>query len=332
MSRTIRWGIIGLGKIAHKFASDLATVENAALVAVASTSQARAEEFAKEYGVADAYGNYEEIFLTKDLDVVYIATPHTLHKECTILCLQNGVGVLCEKPFAMNESEAQEMFDLAKEKNLFLMEALWTRFLPTTEKTLELLRNDAIGDVKNITADFGFIPEFVPDRRVFNPNLGGGAFLDIGIYPAFLSLLILGYPSDILADATMGSTGVDETTGFIYKYDEMAMANLSCTFGANTRTEAYIYGTKGYIHIKGMFHMSTQITLVLNEDKENPQVFDFPRETHGYDFEAREVNDCIEKGLLESPKWSLKQSKKLIHLLDKTRQKAGIVYETDRYF
>lgn len=330
MNKTIHWGIIGIGNIAEKFASDLATVEDAELTAVASTSIDRATTFAQKHGAKYAYGSYEDLFDAPNLDAVYIATPHSLHYECTLLCLKNKKAVLCEKPFAMNEAEVKEMIAEAEKQDTFLMEALWTRFLPTTKKVLELINDGAIGDIKTLRADFGFIPPYLPERRTLNPSFGGGAFLDIGIYPAFLSLLILGYPSQILAAATFGPTGVDETTTFVYKYDDLATASLNCTFGANTDTDAVIYGSKGSIHIKKKFHESQEIELIPDEGES--QVFSFPRETFGYDYEAREVNECLRQGKKQSDLWSLKDSLRLIHLLDTTREKAGISYETDRSF
>jgi predicted dehydrogenase len=328
MNKKIHWGIIGIGRIAEKFASDLATVENATLAAVASTSLERAEAFATKHQAEFAYGSYEELFDTPHLDAVYIATPHTSHAKCTILCLNKGVAVLCEKPFAMNEEEVQSMINLAHEKKTFLMEALWTRFLPSTKKVLELIESGIIGDIKTLNADFGFIPPFFPERRVLNPDFGGGAFLDIGLYPAFLALLILGYPTTILAASTKGPTDVDETTSFIYQYGNKAIANLSCTFGANTETEAVIYGTLGQINIKRKFHESKELSYKLINGKE--ETFQFPRETFGYNFEIEEVNDCLRKGKLESDLWPLSESLKFIQLLDKTREKAGIVYSADK--
>lgn len=326
MTKNIRWGIIGIGKIAIKFAKDLQSVPNATLVAVASNSIERANEFAKDFNVAKAYGSYEEIFQT-ELDAIYIATPHTDHARCTLLCLENKVGVLCEKPFAMNQKEVELMVAKAKETNTFLMEALWTRFLPSTLKTLEIIEAGTIGEIITIDADFGFVAPFVPERRVWNPDLGGGAFLDIGIYPAFLSLLLLGYPSEIKATSIKGETGADETTTFFYKYGDKATASLNCTFMATTCTDAFIYGTKGYIHIPKRFHEATELSIVL--DNGETERFDFPRETFGYDFEAVEVGKCIANGQIESKIWSWEDSLNLIKLLDATRKEADIIYPHD---
>lgn len=323
MEKIIKWGIIGAGRIARKFASDLMQVPNCELTAVSSTSLTRAQEFIGEFNAKHAFGSYEELF-SVDIDVVYVATPHTFHKEHTLLCIKNNVGVLCEKPFAMDLEEVQLMIEAAKAQNIFLMEAMWTRFLPSTLKTLELLNQNKIGKIKCIHADFGFKANYDEVGRAFNPSLGGGALLDIGIYPAFLSLLLLGYPSEILATATFAETGVDETTSFIYKYENEATAVLNCTFVANTNCDAVIYGELGDIVIHRRFHESKKVSLNLNSGEK--EVFDFPRETFGYNFEILEANDCIRKNQIESSKWSLADSVSLIKLLDTTRLKANIQY------
>lgn len=322
--KKIKWGIMGIGRIAEKFAHDLKTVENAELFAVASTSIGRAQEFALKHNARFAFGSYTELVQISDLDVVYIATPHPLHAVCTNLCLEHKIAVLCEKPFAMNEGEVNQMLDLAKKQKTFLMEAMWTRFLPTTLKTIELIEQGAIGAIKTLHADFGFKAAFEPEKRLYNKQLGGGALLDIGIYPAFLSLLLLGYPTAIQALSVFAATGVDETTSFILSYENQATAVLNCTITTNTNCMAIIYGTKGRIEIGSRFHESEKVTLFV--ENEPPVDFEYPRSTFGYDFEAREVNECLINGQLESKQMSHSMSRKLIHLLDKIREKAGIMY------
>jgi predicted dehydrogenase len=324
MEKIIKWGILGAGRIAAKFATDLNQTPNCQLVGVASTSLQRAENFAENFDVLHAFGAYEDLF-TLQLDAVYIATPHTHHKTHTLLCLENGVGVLCEKPFAMHEGEVHEMIEKAREKHVFLMEAMWTRFLPTTLKAMELIEHGAIGEIRTLQADFGFLAKFDKEGRAFNPKLGGGAFLDIGIYPAFLSLLLLGFPSHIKASSVFASTGVDLTTSFIYQYDNRCIASLNCTFGAETNCDAIIYGDRGKIIIERRFHEATKIVLVLNDNSK--EEFRFERNTFGYNYEIEEVNDCLRKNKLESDRMPLSLSLKLIHLLDKTREAANIVYK-----
>jgi predicted dehydrogenase len=324
MTKTIKWGILGAGKIAAKFASDLNKTHGCELVAVASTSLSRAQQFAISHGAKHAFEGYGALFGV-ELDVVYVATPHTYHKEHTLLCLNNGVGVLCEKPFAMDEAEVDEMVKLAKTKKLFLMEAMWSRFLPSFLKVKSSIEEGRIGEIKTIAADFGFQAVYDEKSRLFNPELGGGAFLDIGIYPAFLSLFLLGYPSKIMAASIFAPTGTDETTSFIYQYDNQATALLNCTVGAYTDCEARVYGSKGSIQMHGRFHEATRITFFGSEGEEL-ETLEFPRDTFGYNYEIEEANECLRKGLTESPNWSLADSNKLIHLLDKTREVAKIVY------
>jgi predicted dehydrogenase len=324
MSKTIKWGILGAGKIAAKFASDLNKTNGCELIAIASSSLERAQQFALIHNPKHAFGSYEELF-SADLDVVYVATPHTFHKEHTLLCLKNRVGVLCEKPFAMDEAEVNEMISMAKTKNVFLMEAMWTRFLPSILKVQSWIEEGKIGKIKTIHADFGFKAVFDEKSRLFNPSLGGGAFLDIGIYPAFLSLFLLGYPSKIMAASIFAETGTDETTSFIYQYDNQTTAVLNCSVAAHTDCEARIYGDIGSIRIHGRFHEAKLLTLYTLEGVE-VETLEFPRDTVGYNYEIEEVNQCLRNNLIESPNWSLADSNRLIHLLDKTREIAKIVY------
>jgi predicted dehydrogenase len=323
MENKVRWGILGAGKIAEKFASDLSKTSNSELVAVASTSLERAKSFAARQNGKHAFGNYQDMFSVK-LDVVYIATLHPQHAENSILCLNNNVGVLCEKPFAMEEKDVLKVIALAEQKKLFLMEALWTRFMPTTIKALELVNSGVIGKIITLHADFGFSGEYNPENRLYNLSIGGGALLDIGIYPAFLSLLLFGYPSKILAESIFAPTGTDQTTSFIYKYNNDVTSVLNCTFASTTNCEAIIYGEKGKITIHSRFHEATQISLQLND--QTAETFNYPRDTFGYNYEIDEVNACILANKTESEVLPLDFSKKLIRLLDKTREAAGIIY------
>ncbi len=322
---TTNWGIIGLGKIAHKFASDLKQIPNARLHAVASQSLSRAQAFAEEYQVPHAFGSYDDIVHCPDLHVVYIATPHVQHCANTLLCLQHGIPVLCEKPFAMNAQEAQQMIMTARAQGTFLMEALWTRFLPTIEKTLQIIDAGTIGSVLSIKADFGFKAPFDPQSRIFNRALGGGALLDIGIYPAFLALLLLGQPQQIKALAQFGSTGVDEDLGAILQYSDGRLAHLHATLLARTKTEAFIYGEKGLIHLHTRWHEPTSISLLL--PNERPQLFQFDFKGYGYAHEAMHVMQCLQEGKTESSLLPMDFSLELMTLLDAIRQEAGIRYD-----
>ncbi|MEZ4901073.1 MAG: Gfo/Idh/MocA family oxidoreductase [Spirosomataceae bacterium] len=321
----IRWGIIGPGRIAHKFAQDLRQIAGAKLMAVASRDLERAQAFAQEYGATYAYGGYEEITTCPELDAVYIASPHIGHAEHTLLCLHAGIAVLCEKPFAMNLTEVSEMIQVAQEKQIFLMEALWTRFLPTTLKALDLIQSGSIGKVLGVKADFGFKAPYDVNRRTFNKDLGGGALLDIGIYPLFLSYLILGSPSKITAQAIFGQTNVDESIGMTLTYANDTFAFLDATFMTKTRCEAFIYGEKGTIIIHPRWHESKSLTVEYLD--ETTETFTFDRPTWGYQYEIEEVNACLKAGKLQSEHWSLTDSIHLISLLDAVRAEIGLKYE-----
>lgn len=322
------WGIIGLGKIAHKFAQDLALLPNARVNAVASRSQERSNAFAQQYNAQHAFGSYADMVDCPDLDVVYVATPHVTHMENTLLCLRHRIPVLCEKPFGMNLQEVQKMVMTAQENKTFLMEALWTRFSPTLDKALEIIDNEMIGTAYAVKADFGFKPNFDPQSRLFDPKLGGGSLLDIGIYPAFLALLILGKPDQIKAFASIGTTGVDEELGAILQYENGKMAHIHSTIRANTKTEAFIYGERGTIHIHTRWHEpNTSMTLLRNGER--PENFTFDQFGNGYSYEAEEVMRCLQDGKSESKRLPLKFSVDLIQLLDDIRKEAGIRYPQD---
>lgn len=321
--KTYRWGIIGLGKIAHKFAKDLQILENAKLYAVASTSQERANDFAAQYQVEKAFGSYEDMANCPEIDVIYIATPHSGHHAATLLCLKNKIPVLCEKPLALNARQVAEMVHRANENNTFLMEALWTRFLPNTLKLLSLIETNIIGNIVEIQADFGFKASFDAKSRLFDKDLGGGALLDIGIYPVFLTLLLLGEPDEIEAKSIIGTTDIDESTSMILTYKtNKQVANLHCTLRATTPTEAVIYGEKGYLKMRSRFHEPNPgIDLFLYE-KNEMQFFSSENIGIGYAYEAMEVMRCLDENKKESELLPLSFSSKLIKLLDNIKQKA----------
>ncbi|MBO0935402.1 Gfo/Idh/MocA family oxidoreductase [Fibrella sp. HMF5335] len=328
--QTTRWAILGLGRIAHKFAQDLMTLPNADLVAVASTDQARADEFAAQYTRPDgnhprALARYEDLLpLADEIDVVYVATRHVYHRANTLLCLNGGLAVLCEKPFGMDIGEANQMLDVAEARQTFLMEALWSRFMPTIQQAKAWADEGAIGKVLTIKADFGFKAQYDPSTRLFDKALGGGSLLDIGIYPLFISYLINGMPASIQAAATLAPTGADEQCGMVLTYKNGAMAVLNSTFMANTENLAIIYGTEGTIRIHSRFHESTAVTL--EKPDAEPITITFDRSTHGYIYEAQHVMDCLTEGLTESPLWNHADSRNLMTLLDEVRRVVGIDY------
>ncbi|MCF8274694.1 MAG: Gfo/Idh/MocA family oxidoreductase [Flavobacteriaceae bacterium] len=321
--KTIRWGIIGLGNIAHKFAKDLLTVSNAQLYAVASRSQDKADEFAATYKAMKAYGCYEDLVHDKHIDAVYIATPHALHKETTLLCLENGLAVLCEKPFAMNSHEVHKMIACAKANNTLLMEALWTRFLPHYTYVLNLLNNKTYGHILKLEASFGFFREFNNNSRLFNKSLGGGSLLDIGIYPIFTALSTLGKPDSIEAYATFFDNGADASCDMIFSYKNNVKAHLKSSLLEPLPTEAIFYCETATIKINTMFHMPTTVSIII-DDKE--ELLDFNYQTIGYNFEIIHFNELLQLGKTESPMMSFEFSNQLIASLDAVRALIKLEY------
>jgi predicted dehydrogenase len=322
MTKT-NWGIIGLGKIAHHFVRDLQTVENANLYAVASRSQAKADTFLKQYQADMAYGSYDDLLADQNVDIVYIATPHVYHKENSIAVLKSGKAVLCEKPFAMNTNEVEEMIEVAQAENQFLMEALWTNFMPTIKKLTELCDQKTYGDITNLQADFCFKPEYDPQSRLFNPKLGGGALLDIGIYPVYLALKLLGNPDKISAHAKMTQTGVDLQTKITFEYKNGIIAELYCSFDENTPSEATIRFQDAEIKLHSRFHETDKLSIIQNS---NEKLIDFEYKAKGYHFEIMHAQECLQQGLKESPLMPFKFSKLLISTLDEIRQQIGLEY------
>lgn len=321
--KTINWGIIGLGNIANKFAQDLLTIEDAKLYAVASRTQENADAFASKYNAIEAYSSYEDLAEDPNVDAVYIATPHTLHKENTILCLENGISVLCEKPFAMDADEVDQMIAKAKENNVLLMEALWTYFLPHYQYVLNELKNETYGKVLKLEADFGFYRAFNTDSRLFEKSLGGGSLLDIGIYPIFAALSTLGLPSNIKANATFFENDTDSSCDMEFNYENGAIANLKSTLLEDTPTTAIFHCEKGIIKINTMFHEPSTVTIITNGKEET---IDFNYKTIGYNYETIHFNELIRQGKTESDIMTFKFSKQLIKLLDDVRHLINLKY------
>ena len=324
MEKIINWGILGCGRIAGKFASDLALAGNSELVAVASRKLDTAEAFGKEYNARLYYGNYEDLVKNPQIDVCYIATIHPFHHEITHLCLDNGKAVLCEKPMGMNQEEVVSMATSAGDKKLFLMEAMWTRFIPVIDKMVGLIHDGIIGDIKSVHADFGFRGDQDRNNRLFNKSLGGGALLDIGIYPLYLSLLTLGYPEKISAVAHITETGVDESCSMILRHSNGAVSSLHCTFMSNTQIEGWIHGTKGSIRLHRRFHHPNELSIY--RDGNLVETINIPYQGIGYYHEIIHVNECLRTGLIESPKMSLRDSLNLVKMMDEIRMQIGVDY------
>ena len=323
LNRKIRWGIIGLGNIAHKFASDLLTVQDAELYAVASRNQENANVFAKQYNAKKAYGSYDALANDSKLDAVYVATPHSFHKAHTLLCLEKGIAVLCEKPFAMHSHEVAEMVACAKANKVLLMEALWTYFLPHYQFAIQKLKNKTYGNILKIEADFGFKPEFNAGSRVFNKSLGGGSLLDIGIYPIFAALSALGIPKIIEANATYFENGVDSSCSILFNYKNNAQAILKSTFLETTPTEAIFYCEKATIKVNSRFHGPSNVSIIIDGQEE---LFDFNYSTSGYSYEIIHFNQLLKEGKTESDIMTFDFSLQLMQTLDKVRESIGLEY------
>jgi predicted dehydrogenase len=319
-----KWGIIGLGKIAHTFADDLKHVQDAELYAVASRTQDKANEFAKIYGVKNAYGSYADLLKNSEVDVVYIATPHVFHYDNAIEALLHKKAVLCEKPLAMNAEQVKEMQDLARQNKVFFMEALWTDFMPALKFLKNIKKNNTYGKITNLTAEFCFEPDFNPNSRLFNKKLGGGALLDIGIYPVYLALRLMGTPNKIEAHAEFNQTDVDVETSIKFLYNDGRSAELFCSLRKITKSEAVIGFEKAVITIHERFHESDKLSIKTENGVEQKN---FNHLYRGYNFEIEHVQECLQKGLTESPFMDFEFSRTLMMTLDKIRDIIGLDYE-----
>ncbi|NKB68960.1 MAG: gfo/Idh/MocA family oxidoreductase [Candidatus Latescibacteria bacterium] len=324
MAHPLRWGILAPGGIARQFADGLQALPHAQLVAVGSRDLGRAEKFAAKFAVPRAYGSYAQLAADPKVDAVYIASPHPLHMEHALLCVEAGKAVLCEKPFTLNFKQARQLVKATRKKKVFLMEAMWTRFLPLMAQVRQWVDDGAVGDVHLVSADFGFRAGFNPEGRLFNPLLGGGALLDVGVYTVSFAAMILG-PDPVYTNgiAHLGTSGVDEQASVLLGYAGGAMANLSTSIRTNTPGEARIVGTEGNIAINAPFWKSTAATL---KNGDGEQHVEHPLEGNGYNYQAAEVARCLAQGELESPLMPLDESLEIMKILDTLRAQWGLKY------
>ena len=321
---TTAWGIIGPGKIAKKFAVALGMVEGAVLRAVASRDAGRAGAFAREYGAEVGYGSYEELVADTAVDAIYIATPHGFHAEHAILCLRHGKAVLCEKPLALSAREVSSMIAASGESETFLMEAMWTRFIPLMRSVQELIGSGAIGAVKYIRADFGFLAPFNPEGRLYNLQLGGGSLLDIGIYPLFLCTQLLGRPLRIVAAGDLSPTGSDVTCHAVLQYGDDVSAVISSTLACQTSITAEIAGTEGMIRIPTPWYKNDRYEW--SRTGEAVQVVGLEPMVNGFEYQIREAMQCQALGLIESPLLPHSFSLMMAEIMDEIRRQIGVKY------
>jgi predicted dehydrogenase len=327
---TIRWGILGCGRIARKFAADLALVENAKLSAVGARQIEHARAFSNEFPASHVHGSYEELVSDPEVDVIYIASPHALHHEHTLLCLNHKKAVLCEKAFALNLRQAKEMVEASRSNKVFLMEAVWSKFLPQYQKLQELIAAGELGEIKSILVNFGFTPQPPIPPRLFDPALGGGSLLDIGIYNVFLVLSILGRPDTIEASMTPTPEGVDEQCASLFKYKNGAMAQLFSSLSSNLGTDADISGTKSRVRLTARFYAPNATIELFTGREDTKEIIHVHKEGgSGYQYEARHVGECLRNGLIESPVMSHADSLLIMETMDRIRTAAGIHYSAD---
>lgn len=321
---TTRWGIIGLGKIAHTFVEDLKRVDGAELFAVASRTLSKANDFAKKHNAKYAYGSYSDLLKNPDVDIVYIATPHVFHYKNSLAAMHHAKAVLCEKPLGMNALQVKEMQAVARGHEVFFMEALWTNFMPALKYINDITTQQSYGKLNHLEAEFCFKPEFDKTHRLFDKALGGGALLDIGIYPVYLALKCLGVPDKIEAKAEFCKTGVDVETRISFTYDNGSSADLFCSLNTSTKSQAHLNYDNAEIIMHERFHETDKLSIITKEEN----IFkNFKHSCKGYNFEIEHVQECLQKGLQESPLMTHNFSLELIETLDRIRKEVGLEYE-----
>ena len=316
---------MGTGAIAHKFAAGLAELDDAELVAVGSRARKTADEFGRTYGVPNRHASYEDLANDPRVDAIYVATPHPMHKENSILCLNAGKAVLCEKPFTVNAREAAELIGVARDKGVFLMEAMWTRFIPIVAKVRELVRGGAIGEVRMLSADFGFRAHPDAESRLFAPKYAGGSLLDVGVYAvSFVSMILGKQPESTAGLAHIGEMGVDEQGAWVFLYYKGEVAMMASAIRTTTPHQALVMGTEGHIQLQPPFWRGTKATLT-HASGESEEL-ELPYDGNGYQFEAAEVMRCVRGGKLESEVMPLDESLGIMATMDSIRCHWGLTY------
>lgn len=326
MNQKIRWGYMGAGRIAGWFATGMSVLEDAELYAIASRTLEKAEKFAKEYGFTNAYGSYEEMLLDPKVDIVYVATPVVEHYRCVKMCLEAGKNVLCEKALTVNYSQAEELVNMAREKNLFFMEAAWSKCQPVFLKIKEWISSGLLGEIQSVEARFYTLAG--EGHRLYKRELAGGALLDLGFYPIMYACAFMGHePKRIISHMAIGEQNVDYLDSVILEYGGGKFAHLSCGLGSDRSISAYILGTKGRILLQDeLFFQATKVT-AYDFDNHVLETFEGPFLKNGYEFEAIEAMECIRAGKKESDKIPLDETLAIMKILDTCRENAGFKYD-----
>ncbi|MFC1421020.1 Gfo/Idh/MocA family protein [Streptacidiphilus cavernicola] len=327
MTQKIRWGVLATGGIAADFTQDLKLLPDAEVVAVGSRSKEAAQAFADRFDIPRAHGSWAELAADDGVDIVYVATPHHAHFEAAALCLEAGRAVLCEKPFTLNAADSRALVGIARKHGSFLMEGMWMRCNPAVRKLLALVADGAIGDVGTVHADFAFPGDFAPTHRLRDPALGGGALLDLGVYPVSFAHLLLGSPDTVTAWASLTPEGVDANTGMLLGYDSGALATLSCGITSATPGRAFVGGSAGRIEVPPLFLRPDSFTLYRGTgDDVEPEVFRIPYTGIGFVHEAEEAMRCLREGLVESPLMRWQDTVEVMEVLDTVRARIGVRY------
>ena len=326
-SRTVRWGIIGPGRIASQVINDFPYVAGAEALAVASRSIERAQAFATDHGLARAYGSYAEIMSDQDVDAVYIATPHPQHYAIALAAIAAGKAALVEKTFTATVAGAEEIITAARHQRVFVMEAMWTRFQPAIVTARSLIDDGAIGEVRQVQADLGVDRPYDPADRLFDPAQGGGAMLDLGVYVVSFAQYFLGTPDRIAVNGSLTPTGVDAEAGVLLGYDDGRVATLLMSLKHHTPGAARIHGTKGWIEVPPRFHHPHRI--VLCRKGQEPEIISRPPLGTGYSHELIEVTECIRAGRTESVIMPLSDTLAVQRILNGACEKLGVFHTED---
>ncbi|GAB2591007.1 Gfo/Idh/MocA family oxidoreductase [Microlunatus antarcticus] len=325
--RVIRWGIVGPGRIADSVVPDFAHVEGAELVAVASRSEERAQAFASKHGIARAYGGYGGILGDDEVDVLYVATPHPQHEAVALAAAAAGKAVLVEKAFTATVAGAERVIDTVRREKVFAMEAMWTRFQPAVVKIRELVADGAIGEVRQVQADLGVDRPYDPKDRLFDPDQGGGAMLDLGVYVVSIAQHFLGDPTSVSVTGSLAPTGVEAEAGLLLGYDDGRAASLLISLRHQTPGTARLHGTRGWIDIPPRFHHPK--SFVLNRSGHEPERFDLPPLGVGYSHELIEVTEALRAGRLESTVMPLADTLAVQRVLNDACEQLGVIHHED---
>ena len=325
--RKFRWGILGTGDIARRFVEGLQALPEAEVLAVGSRSETSAEGFAGARGIPRRYGSYDDLAADPDVDVVYVATPHPFHADNAELCLRAGKAVLCEKPFTVNAGEAERVIGLARERGLFLMEGMWTRFFPLMERVRKMTSNGEIGELRMLTADFGARFDLDPASRLFALELGGGALLDVGVYCVSLASMVLGPPVRTAGLSHIGETGVDEQAAVVLEHAAGRLSSLAMGIRTATPHEATILGTEGYLKIHAPWWRPTVMTV--SRPGRRDETIEAPVTGSGFEYEAAEVMRCLEEGRTESDVMPLDETLSVMRTMDEIRAAWDLEYPSE---